>query len=260
MIRGRADDAGRNVEDGHEWTVDIDLEKFFDRVHHDRLVSRLEERIRDRRLIRLIRRMVKANVVMPDGVVVSTEEGTPQGGPLSPLLSNIVLDEFDWELARRGHCFVRYADDFNVYVRSERSGKRVMARLVRFIKRRLRLKVNAEKSAVARPEERHFVGFSLQRQPEDGTVEVLLSVRSKKRIDSRIRELTPRIWGQSLVACINRVNQYLLGWSGFFGICTEGACGHYVGWMLTFDDACASLCFGTGNVGAPWSNASSSSA
>jgi len=209
------------VEEGYEWTVDIDLEKFFDRVHHDRLVARLEQRIEDRRLIQLIRRMLKAKVVMPDGVVVSTAEGTPQGGPLSPLLSNIVLDELDQELAQRGHYFVRYADDCNVYVRSERAGKRVMASLVRFIERRLRLKVNANKSAVARPEERHFVGFSLRRQPEDGSVEVLLSVRTNKRINARIRELLPRTWGQSLVACIQKVNRYLLGWIGFFGVCTK---------------------------------------
>jgi hypothetical protein len=167
--------------------------------------------------------MLKAKVVLPDGVVVSTEEGTPQGGPLSPLLSNIVLDELDWELARRGHRFVRYADDCNIYVRSERSGQRVMASVVGFIESQLRLKVNAAKSAVARPEERHFVGFSLRREPEEGDVEVLLSKRSKTRIDKRIRELTPRTWGRSLRACITQLNAYLLGWIGFFRICTEAA-------------------------------------
>jgi RNA-directed DNA polymerase len=154
--------------------------------------------------------MLKAKVVMPDGVVVSTEEGVPQGGPLSPLLSNIVLDELDAELERRGHRFVRYADDANIYVKSERSGQRVMASVVRFIERRLRLKVNASKSAVARPEERHFLGFSLRKRaygvgPTD-----------------RIRELTPRNWGHSLRACILRINAYMLGWIGFFGICTKG--------------------------------------
>lgn len=117
--------------------------------------------------------MLKAKVVMPDGVVVSTEEGTPQGGPLSPLLSNIVLDELDWELQERGHRFVRYADDCNIYVRSERSGQRVMESIVRFISKRLRLKVNPTKSAVARPEERHFVGFRLRREPLDGSVEAV---------------------------------------------------------------------------------------
>jgi group II intron reverse transcriptase/maturase len=215
------DQAKEYLEEGYEWVVDLDLEKFFDRVHHDRLLSRLERRVNDRRLIVLIRRMLKAKVVMPDGVVVSTEEGTPQGGPLSPLLSNIVLDELDWELERRGHRFVRYADDGNIYVRSERASKRVMASICRFIERRLRLRVNKAKSAVARPEERHFVGFRLRRDPLDGEVEVLLSKRSKKRIDSKIRELTPRTWGQSLRACIRRVNAYLLGWFGFFRVCTK---------------------------------------
>jgi RNA-directed DNA polymerase len=216
-------EAREHLEEGHEWLVDLDLETFFDRVHHDRLLARLELRVKDRRLLDLIRRMLKAKVVLPNGVVVSTEEGTPQGGPLSPLLSNIVLDELDRELERRGHRFVRYADDCNIYVRSERSGQRVMASVVRFIEGRLRLKVNAAKSAVARPEERHFVGFRLRREPEDGSVEVLLSKRSKARIDEAIRERTPRNWGQSLDACITQLNEYLLGWIGFFWICTEAA-------------------------------------
>lgn len=209
------------LEEGYEWVVDIDLEKFFDQVNHDRLMSRLEQDVKDRRLLQLIRRMLKAKVVMPDGVVVSTEEGTPQGGPLSPLLSNIVLDELDRELARRGHRFVRYADDCNIYVRSERSGKRVMASIRRFIERRLRLRVNLTKSAVAKPEERHFVGFRLRREPLDGNIEVLLSKRSHERIKTRIRELTPRNWGQSLDSCIERLNSYVSGWIGFFALCTE---------------------------------------
>jgi RNA-directed DNA polymerase len=209
------------LEEGYEWVVDLDLEKFFDRVNHDRLMARLEQRVKDARLLRLIRQMLKAKVVMPDGVVVSTEEGVPQGGPLSPLLSNIVLDELDSEFARRGYHFVRYADDANIYVRSERAGQRVMASVVSFIEKRLRLKVNAAKSAVARPEERHFVGFRLRREPETGKVDVLLSKRSRDRIDEKVRELTPRSWGNSLKACIRQVNRYLLGWIGFFGICTD---------------------------------------
>lgn len=213
-------EAREHVEEGYEWTVDLDLEKFFDRVHHQRLMARLAQRVLDRRLLVLIGRMLKAHVIMPEGVVVRTEEGVPQGGPLSPLLSNVVLDELDRELEERGHRFVRYADDCNVYVRSERAGRRVMASLTRFIERRLRLKVNQSKSAVARPEERHFVGFRLRREPTDGQVEVLLSKRSKERIDSKIRELTPRNWGGSLRACILRMNRYLVGWVGFFGICT----------------------------------------
>ncbi len=214
--------AVEHVEVGNEWVVDIDLEKFFDRVHHDRLLARLAQRISDPRVLRLIRDMLKAKVVMPDGVVVSTTEGTPQGGPLSPLLSNIVLDELDRELAGRGHRFVRYADDCNIYVGSERAGKRVMQSVTRFIERRLRLKVNRDKSAVARTEERHFVGFRLRREPLEGGVEVLLSKRSKDRIDERIVELTPRMWGNSLRRCIGRLNTYLVGWLGFFRIVTDG--------------------------------------
>ncbi len=214
--------ARKHVEEGHEWVVDLDLEKFFDRVNHQRLMARLALRVEDRRVLGLIQGMLKAKVVMPDGVVVSTEEGVPQGGPLSPLLSNIVLDELDQELARRGHRFVRYADDCNIYVRSERAGQRVMESVVRFIEGRLRLKVNVAKSAVARPEERHFLGFRLAANPLDGTVDVLLSKRTKDRIDARIRELTPRTWGRKLTACITAINTYLLGWVGFFGVCTEG--------------------------------------
>jgi RNA-directed DNA polymerase len=200
----------------------FDLEKFFDRVNHQRLMSRLAQRVDDRGLLALVGQMLKAQVVLPDGVVVSTEEGVPQGGPLSPLLSNVVLDELDQELARRGHRFVRYADDANIYVRSERAGRRVMVSIKSFIERRLRLKINEAKSAVARPEERHFVGFRLRREPLDGSVEVLLSRRSKVRIDAKIRELLPRNWSNSVDACIKQVNAYLLGWVQFFGICTEG--------------------------------------
>lgn len=208
------------LEEGYEWVVDLDLEKFFDRVHHQRLLSKLAQRVKDKRLLVLIGKMLKARIVMPDGVVVRNDEGVPQGGPLSPLLSNVVLDELDWELARRGHRFVRYADDENVYVRSERAGQRVMASITDFIERRLRLRVNTDKSAVARPEDRHFLGFSLRRKPDDGEVEVGLSKRSKERIDSKVRELTPRNWGSSLKACISGVNEYATGWVSFFGICT----------------------------------------
>lgn len=210
------------IDEGFEWVVDLDVEKFFDQVNHQRLMARLSQRVDNHALLKLIGKMLKTKVVMPDGVVVNTEEGVPQGGPLSPLLSNIVLDELDQELGRRGHRFVRYADDCNIYVRSERAGQRVMASVTEFIEKRLRLKVNADKSAVARPEERHFLGFRLRREPTDGDVDVLLSKRTKERVDGRIRELTPRNWGQSLAKCICGINEYLVGWIGFFGICTVG--------------------------------------
>jgi len=214
--------AHKHIDEGFDWVVDLDLENFFNRVNHQRLMARLAQRVDNHALLMLIGKMLKAKVVMPDGVVVSTDEGVPQGGPLSPLLSNIVLDELDQELGRRGHRFVRYADDVNMYVRSERAGQRVMTSITAFIEKRLRLKVNASKSAVARPEERHFLGFRLSREPMDGNVEVLLSKRSKERIDGRIRELTPRNWGQSLRKCIENINVYLVGWVGFFAICTAG--------------------------------------
>jgi group II intron reverse transcriptase/maturase len=216
-------EAVSHVDEGYEWVVDIDLERFFDRVNHQRLMSKLAMRVGDKAVLVLINRMLKAKVVLPDGIAVSSDEGVPQGGPLSPLLSNIVLDELDQELERRGHRFVRYADDCNVYVRSERAGMRVMASIKQFIERRLRLTVNERKSAVARPEERHFVGFRLRREPMDGDVEVMLSKRSQDRINERIRELVPRNWGGSMYACISRLNAYLVGWVGFFGICTDEA-------------------------------------
>jgi RNA-directed DNA polymerase len=209
------------VEEGYTSLVDLDLEKFFDTVHQQRLMARLAERVKDQRVLVLIRRMLKAKVVLPDGVKVTTEEGVPQGGPLSPLLSNIVLSELDEELTQRGLRFVRYADDANIYVKSERAAHRVMASVTRFIEKRLRLKVNQEKSAVARPQERHFLGYRLHLQ-EDGHAEVLLSERSVTRLREKVRELTPRAGGRSLQQVILKVNVYLNGWLGHFRVCTEG--------------------------------------
>jgi group II intron reverse transcriptase/maturase len=212
--------ARKYLEEGYDWVVDIDLEKFFDRVNHDRLMSRLEQRIADRRVLVLIRQMLRARVVLPDGVVVASEQGTPQGGPLSPLLSNIVLDELDQELAARGHRFVRYADDCNVYVRSERAGQRVMASLTAFLEKRLRLKVNAEKSKVAKPQERTFLGLKLWRL-KSGKVYVLVADKALRRARDELKALTPRNWGRSLDDCVRQLNAYLRGWLGYFAICDE---------------------------------------
>jgi RNA-directed DNA polymerase len=214
-------EAKEYVGDGYGVVVDIDLSKFFDRVHQQRLLSRLGQKVADPRILKLIGRMLKAKVVLPDGTRVSTEEGTPQGGPLSPLLSNVVLDEFDKELARRGLRFVRYADDCNIFVRSERAGQRVMSSIRTFLHSRLRLLVNEEKSKVARPDEIHFLGFRLRKTKEQTKVEVHVSNRTKERMDAKVRELTPRMWGQSPTRCIERLNVYLRGWSGYFRICTE---------------------------------------
>ena len=214
-------EAKEYVGDGYGVVVDIDLSKFFDRVHHQRLLSRLGQKVADSRILKLIGRMLKAKVVLPDGTRVCTDEGTPQGGPLSPLLSNVVLDEFDKELARRGLRFVRYADDCNIFVRSERAGQRVMGSIRKFLQGRLRLKVNEEKSKVARPDEIHFLGFTLRKAKERTKVEVHVSSRTKERMDAKIRELTPRMWGQSSSRCIEQLNIYLRGWSGYFRICTE---------------------------------------
>lgn len=210
-----------HIRTGLSYTVDLDLEKFFDRVNHQRLLDRLGQKVHDSRLLRIIRLMLKAKVVLPDGTRVSTEEGTPQGGPLSPLLSNVVLDELDRELSRRGLRFVRYADDCNIYVGSKRAGERVMGSVRKFIEGRLRLKVNEAKSAVDLTSNRHFLGFRL------GTIQgdkifVRLSKRSHQRIYERFRELTPRNWGGRLDTCIERVNQYVVGWTAYFRLCTSG--------------------------------------
>ena len=219
-------EASSYLTQGHLWVVGIDLSKFFDRVNHQRLLARLSQRVSDKRLVSLIHKMLKAKVVMPQGLRVATTQGTPQGGPLSPLLSNVVLDELDWEISRRGLQFVRYADDFNVYVDSQRAAQRVMASLTRFIEQRLKLQINQTKSVVAMSQDIHFLGFSLHPQA-NGRVEVHLSQRSRQRLNTRIRVLTPRNWGSSLSACISGINRYLRGWSGYFGLCTESGARHF---------------------------------
>ena len=201
------------VTEGHQFVVDIDLAKFFDRVNHDRLMARVAERIADRRLLRLIRSYLTAGV-LNNGLFEAGREGTPQGGPLSPLLSNLVLDELDRELERRGHRFVRYADDCNIYVRSEKAGRRVMTGLTRFIEGRLKLQVNAQKSAVARPRERSFLGFTVTDEPQPRR---RIADKAVARFKDRVRDLTRRHRGVSLDRMIADLNPLLRGWAGYFG-------------------------------------------
>ena len=211
--------AQQYIGKGRRWTVDIDLEKFFDRVNHDRLMARLAQRIGDKAMLKLIRAYLNAGV-MEYGLVSQRTEGTPQGGPLSPFLSNVVLDELDRELERRGHCFVRYADDFNIYVHSRRAGERVMENVTRWITRKLKLKVNHEKSAVDRPSRRKFLGFSFGFSFMDGTEpRVRIAPESLARFKERVRELTRRtrtIWMDRMV---NELSVYLRGWLGYYGKC-----------------------------------------
>ncbi len=212
-------EATKYFNEGYGTTVDIDLSKFFDRVHHQRLVARMGRHVGDGRVLKLVHRMLKAKVVLPDGTRVVSEEGTPQGGPLSPLLSNIVLDELDWELDRRGLRFVRYADDFSIFVRSDRSGHRVMASVKRFVEGKLLLVINEEKSSVSSPFDLTFLGFLL-RKTAKGEVTIQISHRSVKRLNVRVLELTPRNWGGSFDSCVLGVNRYLNGWIGYFRLCT----------------------------------------
>ena len=207
--------AQEHLASGHRWVVDLDVEKFFDRVNHDLLMGRLAQRVADARVLKLIRAFLNAGV-LENGLVSATEEGTPQGGPLSPLLSNVVLHALDCELERRGHRFVRYADDCNVYVRSARAGHRVMASITLFITTRLKLKVNAAKSAVATGRERTLLGFSFThgQRPKRRLADQTL-VRFRKRV----RKLTRRVRGVSLGQMVREVAAYLRGWRAYFGFC-----------------------------------------
>ncbi len=207
--------AQKHIAEGHGWCVDLDLEKFFDRVNHDKLMGQIAKRVEDKRLLKLIRAFLNAGV-MENGLVSPSVEGTPQGGPLSPLLSNLVLDELDRELERRGHRFVRYADDCNLYVRSERAGQRVMESVTQFITQKLRLKVNEAKSAVARPQERKFLGFSFSAGPE---VKRVIAPKALDRFKRRVREITRRAKGVSMKTTIEELAPYMRGWRGYFGFC-----------------------------------------
>jgi len=207
--------AQRYIAEGYRWVVDLDLEKFFDRVNHDKLMAGMAKRVSDKRLLKLNRAYLRAGV-MEGGLVSPVDEGTPQGGPLSPLLSNMVLDELDRELERRGHRFARYADDSNIYVRSRRAGERVMESIGRFITTKLKLKVNQRKSAVARPWERKFLSFSFtwNREPKRR-----IAPKAVERFKERVRELTRRTKGVSIERMAEELARYQRGWIGYFGRC-----------------------------------------
>src|SRR5271169_2043822 len=207
--------AQQHIAAGYRWVVDLDLEKFFDRVSHDKLMGKIAERVSDKRLLKLIRAFLRAGV-MEGGLVSPVDEGTPQGGPLSPLLSNIVLDELDRELERRGLRFARYADDSNIYVRSRRAGERVMESLTRFIRTKLKLQVNQSKSAVAEPWERKFLGFSFTTAESPKR---RIAPKAVKRFKERVRELTSRTRGISMERVAKELALYLRGWIGYFGKC-----------------------------------------
>jgi len=203
------------IASGHGFVVDLDLEKFFDRVNHDILMGLVAKRMTDKRLLKLIRGFLTAGV-LESGLVGPTEEGTPQGGPLSPLLSNLMLDVLDKELETRGHRFVRYADDCNIYVRSRRAGERVMAGIETFLTKRLKLKVNKAKSAVAKPNLRKFLGFSFTggREPRRR-----IAPQAIARFKAKVRGLTRRTRGASLPQIVKELSIYLVGWRGYFGFC-----------------------------------------
>lgn len=195
--------------------VDLDLDKFFDRVQHDALMARVARRVQDKQVLRLVRRYLEAGV-MADGVKVTTDRGTPQGSPLSPLLANIMLDDLDRELAQRGHRFVRYADDLRIYVRSRRAGERVMAGTREFVQKRLKLRVNEAKSAVAPATTRPFLGFMFFRR--DGEVKVRLDPQARAAVKARLRRLTARSWRITMAERIVRLNRFTRGWTAYFAL------------------------------------------
>jgi RNA-directed DNA polymerase len=202
------------IREGYSWVVDLDLEKFFDRVNHDVLLNRVRARVRDSRVVKLIHRFLKAGVFTLEGVVEPTVEGTPQGSPLSPLLANLLLDDLDEELERRGHRFVRYADDGNIYVRSRRAGERVKASVTRFLERRLKLKVNEAKSAVDWPSNRKFLGFTFTR---GRVARRKVSEKALLAFKAKVREVTSRTRGRTMRQIMKELRTYIRGWRGYYG-------------------------------------------
>ena len=203
------------MNEGYKYVVDMDLEKFFDKVNHDILMHRISRRVKDKRVLKLIRLYLQSGVML-NGICVKNEEGTPQGGPLSPLLANILLDDFDKELEKRGHKFCRYADDCNIYLKSERAGQRVMKSITNFLENKLKLKVNKEKSAVDRPTKRKFLGFSFY--TAKGIYEIRIHPNSLRRIKDKIKSITSRKWSISMEERIKKLNQVTTGWVNYFSI------------------------------------------